>query len=406
MISNTIIIQLITSFLLALGLSLYSTRIVVNSVKKLNLFDCPNERSATKQPIPTLGGIAIFFSFIFATTIGLFGVDLGEWAYIVAATLLIFFIGLKDDILTLSPFKKIMGQIIAACIIIFFAKIRFTDLHGLFGIGEIGMIPSFLITGFTIIVIINAFNLMDGIDGLAAGLSMMVALIFGSWFLISGHLDYAILSVSLIGAIAGFFYYNVYGKEYKIFMGDTGSLMIGTIISILVIQFNEFNIDQTQPFSISSTPVISFGILAYPLIDILRVMAIRIKNQRSPFSADKNHLHHRLLALGFSHIKATYTIIGVNFIFIYMVFIMHTYGILRLSAYIAFACTILFMIPAFIIRKKRLIKIDDPYQQLLIPGRLSEVETRSKRLLLVQKEQKHVHKPIHHPVFFQRFNLW
>ena len=406
MISNTIIIQLITSFLLALGLSLYSTRIVVNSVKKLNLFDCPNERSATKQPIPTLGGIAIFFSFIFATTIGLFGVDLGEWAYIVAATLLIFFIGLKDDILTLSPFKKIMGQIIAACIIIFFAKIRFTDLHGLFGIGEIGMIPSFLITGFTIIVIINAFNLMDGIDGLAAGLSILVTMVFGTWFLISGHLAYAILCVSLVGALGGFFYFNVYGKQYKIFMGDTGSLVLGTIISIFVIRFNEFNIDQTQPYSIASVPVISFGILSHPLIDTVRVMVIRILNHRSPFSADKNHFHHRLLTLGFSHRKATFTIVGMNALFIILIITLHHIGILRLAAYIAISSSILIMIPAYIIRKKHLIKKDDPFQQLLIPGSVPDEAIKPKSFLPNRNEQKHVHKSLKHPAFSHRFNFW
>ena len=399
-----IAIQLITIFILALCISLYVLRIVVHAVNKLGLFDKPNARSSTNKTIPTLGGIAIFFSFVFVTTIGLHGNELPEWPYILVAIMLIFFVGLKDDIVSLTPLMKIIAQIIAAGILIFLAEIRFTNLHGLLGITEIGMVPSILITGFTFVVIINAFNLMDGIDGLASGLSMLISLVFGSWFLVSGHFEYAMICFSLIGAITGFFYFNVYGKEHKIFMGDTGSLLLGTIITILVIRFNEFNIDQTQPYAISSAPVISFGILSYPLIDTVRVMAIRIKHGRSPFIADRNHLHHRLLALGFSHIQATYTIIGANTIFILLVFIMHTYGVLRLTAYITLVGSLLFMIPAFIIRKKKLIKRDDPFQQLLIPG-FSDKRDRRRAVSRIKRRRADLH-PLTWQTFHQKFNLW
>ena len=399
-----IAIQLITIFILALCISLYVLRIVVHVVNKLGLFDKPNARSSTNKTIPTLGGIAIFFSFVFVTTIGLHGNELPEWPYILVAIMLIFFVGLKDDIVSLTPLMKIIAQIIAAGILIFLAEIRFTNLHGLLGITEIGMVPSILITGFTFVVIINAFNLMDGIDGLASGLSILISLVFGSWFLVSGHFEYAMICFSLIGAITGFFYFNVYGKEHKIFMGDTGSLLLGTIITILVIRFNEFNIDQTQPYAISSAPVISFGILSYPLIDTVRVMAIRIKHGRSPFIADRNHLHHRLLALGFSHIQATYTIIGANTIFILLVFIMHTYGVLRLTAYITLVGSLLFMIPAFIIRKKKLIKRDDPFQQLLIPG-FSDKRDRRRAVSRIKRRRADLH-PLTWQTFHQKFNLW
>ena len=399
-----IAIQLITIFILALCISLYVLRIVVHAVNKLGLFDKPNARSSTNKTIPTLGGIAIFFSFVFVTTIGLHGNELPEWPYILVAIMLIFFVGLKDDIVSLTPLMKIIAQIIAAGILIFLAEIRFTNLHGLLGITEIGMVPSILITGFTFVVIINAFNLMDGIDGLASGLSMLISLVFGSWFLVSGHFEYAMICFSLIGAITGFFYFNVYGKEHKIFMGDTGSLLLGTIITILVIRFNEFNIDQTQPYAISSAPVISFGILSYPLIDTVRVMAIRIKHGRSPFIADRNHLHHRMLALGFSHIQATYTIIGANTIFILLVFIMHTYGVLRLTAYITLVGSLLFMIPAFIIRKKKLIKRDDPFQQLLIPG-FSDKRDRRRAVSRIKRRRADLH-PLTWQTFHQKFNLW
>jgi UDP-GlcNAc:undecaprenyl-phosphate/decaprenyl-phosphate GlcNAc-1-phosphate transferase len=363
----SILVQLILCFLSALIIALYAIPIIVRVDRSLKLYDEPNERSSNSALIPTLGGIAIFFSFIFTANIGMLGYSLPELNVIMGAMLLVFFVGLKDDLANLSPFKKLLAEIIAACIIIFPGNIRFSNLHGLFGLTEIGILPSVLISIFAIIVIINAVNLTDGIDGLAASLGIMISFILGVWFFLSGHFNYAILSFSLVGAISGFFYYNVYGTKNKIFMGDTGSLVLGTIIAILIIQFNEFNIDQKQPFAIPSVPAISFGILAYPLMDIMRVILIRIIQRRSVFEADKNHLHHRLLLLGFAHHKATFTIIGINILFISLVFALHSLGILRLTFYILITGSILFMIPALIIQKRKLIRNDDPVQQLLMP---------------------------------------
>ncbi len=355
-------------FSLALAISVYEVPVIVKIVKKLNLLDHPGERSSATESVPTLGGIAIFISFILASAIGLYSYELPEMTYIVAALIVIFFIGLTDDIVNLSPLKKFSSQIIVAGMLIFLADIHFTNLHGIFGIKEIGTIPGSLISCFTIIVIINAFNLIDGVDGLAAGLTILIASAFGGWFLISGHFNYAILSFSLSGATAGFFFYNVYGVKNKIFMGDTGSLVLGTIISILVIQFNEFNIDHSQPYAIKATPAISFGILSYPLMDMIRVITIRLVHLRRPFQADKNHFHHRLLTLGLSHRLVTYSIIGFNILFILTVFYLQRFGIFKLTVSISLACVILVMIPAYFIKKYRLIKKNDPVQQLLIPG--------------------------------------
>jgi len=370
--------SLFISFILALVLSLYEVPIIVKIAKKLHLVDHPNERSSASQSIPTLGGIAIFLSFILSSAIGLYGFELPEMSYILPALGLILFVGMVDDLLNLSPYKKFIAQIIVAMMLIFLAKIHFTNLHGIFGVGAIGIIPGTAITVLTIIVITNALNMIDGIDGLAGGITMLISFVFGSWFLMSGHFNYAILSFTLMGSVAGFFYFNVYGTENKIFMGDTGSLLIGTIISILVIQFNEFNIDQTQVYAVTSAPAISFGILSYPLMDIIRVISIRIVHLRGPFRADKNHFHHRLLTLGLSHRQATYSIIGFNVIFILAVFYLQHFGIFRLMVYIALACFILVMIPAYFIKKYRLIKKNDPVQHLLIPG--SETDIPANRI--------------------------
>jgi UDP-N-acetylmuramyl pentapeptide phosphotransferase/UDP-N-acetylglucosamine-1-phosphate transferase len=396
---------LITSFILALGISLYAVPIVIRVAHALKLLDNPNERSSAENPIPTLGGIAIFLSFVFASTIGLSGDEMPEFIYILTAVILMFFVGLKDDILCLSPWKKLTAQVIAASIIIFFAKIRFTNLHGFLGIGEIGIIPGAILTFFVIIVIINAFNLMDGIDGLAAGLSMLAATAFGAWFFISGHYDYAVISVSLIGAIAGFFYFNVYGKRFKIFMGDTGSLVLGTIMSIIVIRFNEFNIDQTQPFAVASAPAISFGILIYPLVDTIRVFIIRALQFKSPFVADKNHLHHRLLILGFSHKKATYTIVFTNILFILCIVSLKHLGMVKLIGFIIVTSGLLFMIPAYFIHKRNLINKNDPHQQLLIPGSSYKLLKYNRYTFKVAQRKSPI-RGVKLQTFLQKLNLW
>lgn len=385
-----ILIYLISSFLLALCISLYAVPIVVRVAHSLRFLDNPNERSAAVCPIPTLGGISIFLSFVFSTMVGLSGEPMPEFVYIMVAVLLMFFIGLKDDILTIPARKKLVAQLIAAAIIIFLAKIRFTNLHGFLGIGDIGIVSGVILTFFAIIVIINAFNLMDGIDGLCAGLSMLAATTFGSWFFISGHFNYAILSFSLVGGILGFFYYNVYSKKNRIFMGDTGSLVLGAIMAVFVIQFNEFNIDQTQPFTIASAPAVSFGILIYPLIDTLRVFTIRLLQFKSPFVADKNHLHHRLLTLGFSHKKATYTIMLMNFLFILGVLALRNFGIILVMGFIFVFSGFLFMMPAYFIQKRKMIKKNDRQQQLLLPGSAyRHLKNRRKAITVAKRWSAH-----------------
>ena len=364
---------IILTFVTGVTISLYAVPVVIRIGGALRMFDQPNERSSAKMAVPTLGGIAIFLSFIVSATIGMDGYILPGLTSVFTAILLMFFVGMKDDILNISAYKKITAQLVTAAILIFYANIRFTHLHGFLGIEQLSGFQGVLLTSFVMIVFINAYNLIDGIDGLAAGLSIFAAAIFGGWFFISGHFGYAVLSFALAGALLGFFFYNVYGHKNKIFMGDTGSLVLGTILSVIVIKFNELNIDQSASFSIASAPAVSFAILIYPLFDTIRVILIRILNKRSPFNPDKNHLHHRLLALGFSHKKATYTIIAANIIFIIPVFYLQDIGIIKLMIYNIAVCFLLFTLPAIIIQKKGLIKENDPHQQILFPGSTSKI---------------------------------
>jgi UDP-N-acetylmuramyl pentapeptide phosphotransferase/UDP-N-acetylglucosamine-1-phosphate transferase len=193
------------------------------------------------------------------------------------------------------------------------------------------------------IVIVNAFNLIDGIDGLAAGLGILISVTFGIWFYLVGQTNFAILSASVAGAYIAFFGYNVFGNTNKIFMGDTGSLLLGYIISVLVVRFNEINVTYTGPYSFESAPAVSFGILIIPMFDTIRVFVLRVYRGQSPFKADKNHLHHRMLRLGFSHVESTLIITAVNFLFIVLMIVFNSIGLLPLM-FINLSLAIVFMV--------------------------------------------------------------
>lgn len=290
-----------------------------------HLYDTPNERKASKVVVPTLGGVAIFIGFILSTIIATDGYNFRELKYIIAAVIIMFFIGLKDDLMDISAIKKLLVQLGTAVLLIVIGDFRFTNLQGVFGVHEINYAVSFILTLFIMIALINAFNLIDGIDGLASGISIVISLVFGTWFLLAGHYEYGIMCFSLAGCLIGFFFFNVFGKKNKIFMGDTGSLILGVIMVVMVIKFNEFNINQTLPYAISAAPVVSISILIIPIFDTIRVFFIRLSEKRSPFSPDMNHIHHNFLKLGNSHIASTLFIVSINILFIGFTFTLHQY---------------------------------------------------------------------------------
>ena len=303
-------------FLIGFGLVCFTIPALIRVSFAKHLYDTPNERKVSKVVVPTLGGVSIFIGFIISTIIASDGYNFGELKYLIAAVIIMFFIGLKDDLMDISAQKKLFAQIATALILIILGDFRFTNLHGAFGLHEISYPVSFVITLFIMIALINAFNLIDGIDGLASGISIVISSVFGTWFLLTGHYEYGITSFSLTGTLLAFFIFNVFGKKNKIFMGDTGSLILGVIMVILAIKFNEFNINQTGPYAILSAPVVSIAILIVPIIDTLRVFFIRLSEKRSPFSPDMNHIHHSMLKLGNSHLSATLIIVFFNFVFI------------------------------------------------------------------------------------------
>jgi UDP-N-acetylmuramyl pentapeptide phosphotransferase/UDP-N-acetylglucosamine-1-phosphate transferase len=296
---------------------------VIPSIIKIaeikHLYDSPGERKSHDTAVPNLGGIAIFGAFLIAYC--LFGhlSAAAELQYIIAALCLVFMLGAKDDIVELSHNKKFIGQFIAALIITYFADVRLTSMYGVLGISELPYWVSLLFSTITIVFIINAFNLIDGINWLASGVTLIIAVSFGIWFFIHGYHEYAIMSAATSGAILSFMRYNY--TPAKIFMGDSGSLSIGLISAVLAIVFIEKShlvvySSASLPFHIISGPAFAISVLIIPIFDTLRAFSLRILKGNSPFVADRNHIHHRLIDLGFTHIQSSLILMSTNIAFI------------------------------------------------------------------------------------------
>ena len=303
--------QIIIGGILAFIVTLLVIPVIILVAKKKKLYDVPDDkRKLHKQPIPSLGGLGMFIGFILSLLLTInFAKDAPEFQFYIAAFLLIFFLGIKDDIMIISPAKKFTGQLIAAGILIYKSHLLITNMHGFLGITTIPVEASYFLTVFAIVVIINAFNLIDGVDGLAGGIGLISSLVFGIFFFVNGDIPYAVLAFSFAGSLIAFLYYNLHPA--KIFMGDTGSLMIGLINTILVIKFIQSGAAY-KLHPVMSAPAVGFGILFLPLMDTLRVFGLRIINGKSPFSPDRTHIHHLLLNRGFSHKQVTLTCVGIS----------------------------------------------------------------------------------------------
>ena len=340
------ILALITSFII----SFISIPSIIKVAELKNLYDEPCSRKKHKKAIPTLGGIAIFAGFIFSVCFWSNQTQILELQYIISALIIMFFMGIKDDIINLVAYKKLIGQFIAATILVFFAGIKFTSFYGIFEIYEI---PSYISIPFSILVIIaitNSINLIDGIDTLAGAVGVVANLTFGVWFYLTGNYHYSILAFAMLGSLVAFLYFNK--TPAKIFMGDTGSLTFGIVLAILSIKFIELSrIYYGNPaFKILAAPSIAISVLIIPIFDTLRVFTLRILQGRSPLSADREHIHHIITDLGLSHFKTTMILVAIN-----IFCILFTYSFMKLNAELLLTINfvLLTVITSFLSRKRK-----------------------------------------------------
>jgi UDP-N-acetylmuramyl pentapeptide phosphotransferase/UDP-N-acetylglucosamine-1-phosphate transferase len=298
--------------LTAYVISYISMPAIIRIAELKEFIDSPDgKRKLHKRFVPTMGGIGIFAAFMISYSVWGQVVSLGTFPFFIAALLILFLMGVRDDIVELTPFKKFLIQLVASVILVLGGGISLGSFIGLFGIGDLGFAGGSVASVVILISIINAYNLIDGIDGLAGGVGVIASSILGIWFWGAGFLSLTILSFSLSGALIGFLAFNMYPA--RIFMGDTGAMSIGFILGYLSLEFLILNHGLTaQPWHVLNGEVLAVSILIIPIIDTLRVIVIRLKNGKSPFEGDRNHIHHEILDLGISHLHSAFILWLVN----------------------------------------------------------------------------------------------
>lgn len=277
--------------------------LIIRVADAKQLLDMPGDRKVHFVPIPALGGIGLYLAISLCVLTASDFSSAPELQYFSAGSLVIFFLGLKDDLHRISPLQKFAGQCLSVFIISFQGHYQLSSFHGFLGIESLPASFSTAFTYLTMLVIINAFNLIDGIDGLAGTLALVSTLFFGTVFAIEMDYAHATLAFSTAAALLGFMIYNY--SPARIFLGDTGSLLIGLINAVLAIRFINLETGSDTVLQFPAAPALAFSALFVPLADTLRVILIRIYFGRSPFHPDVNHIHHMLLEKGFSHLQIT-----------------------------------------------------------------------------------------------------
>lgn len=284
-------------FISAFVVTLITIPPIISLINKYKLYDIPDARKEHSAPIPTMGGIAIIAGMMTALFLWFpFSNALAQISFFFSIAVL-FGLGMMDDLKDLSAKYKFIVQA-GLAILIALSGIRITSFEGLFGISELSVSAQYTFTILAIVGITNAFNLIDGIDGLAGGLGFMSLVTLGIFLTLTGDVNTALIAFALAGGILAFMYFNL--NPARIFMGDTGSLVLGFVVAVLCIRLMQVNVLTGSPV-IPHTPVFVLGIVLIPVFDTIRVFTTRIWKGKSPFIADKTHIHHLLTNQGFSH---------------------------------------------------------------------------------------------------------
>jgi UDP-GlcNAc:undecaprenyl-phosphate GlcNAc-1-phosphate transferase len=333
-------------------ITLFTIPSILHVARTRHLYDDVGHfRKQHDHGIPRLGGVAIFISF--TITILLFSmIDRSlPVSYLLTASIILFTMGIKDDLSGVHSSTKFFIQFIVATILVTLGNIRLTSMYGVLGIHDLPYVVSAIISVLFIMLVVNAFNLVDGIDGLAGTTCIVVNGTFAALFIYIRHYELAAISLAIVGAVLGFLRFNI--TPAKIFMGDTGSLLIGLISAVMAVKFIEVNkFTAVSSPEIFSAPALTFAILIGPIFDTLRVFTLRIINGVSPFMADRNHIHHRMLRLGYNHIQTTMILAVINIVAIAVALLFTAMGNLTLIIIILANSLIFNWVVTFCLRSK------------------------------------------------------
>ncbi len=354
----------IISFALSAVISMYAVRKILFITRSRKIYDLPDDtRKIHGAEIPSLGGIGIFTGFLMVSSFLWLGHPLCIYTFLPSAILL-FFTGIYDDLMNMKASKKLVAQLIASAIVVYFSNIRITSLHGIMGIETLPYIVSFTLSTLGCTLFINAFNFIDGIDGLAGIIAVLYSCILGMLFAVFHFEGNAIVAFSLAGATLGLLVFNV--APAKIYMGDTGSMMLGFTVFILSLIFLEDvkksgKFANDEPFrqavslihSEKGSLIIIISVLFLPVYDALRVFALRLYKGKSPLKADRTHLHYYLIDAGFGHTASVAIIVITNMLIIASAFLTQDLNpLVSLLCAVSLASVALFIIYA--LRRKNM----------------------------------------------------
>lgn len=323
--------------------------VIIKLFRQLKWFESQGNHKIHSDFVPSMGGVAILIGTMLALLMGL---PLQQWIglkYFFISIALMFLIGLRDDVLALTPRQKLFSQFLPVFVLIFLDNVMLSSLYDMTGGDGFGVLLTYFISIFTVIIISNAYNLIDGIDGLAGTLGFLITFFFGIWFYLAGQVYLSLISLCFTGSLFAFLLFN--WQPSSIFMGDTGALTVGLVLSFFAVRFINFNYqlpdDHIAKFNASISTAVC--ILIIPIFDTLRVIILRLRKMQSPFHADRNHIHHQLLLLGLSHAGAVKWIAGMNLFFIALALILKTQSDLFILPIVVFVC----LLVNFVLKKRQ-----------------------------------------------------
>ncbi len=371
-------------FIISFVISNRMIPLIIQTVHYKKLMDHPNERSSHSEMTPTLAGIAFFASLM----ISIFFIkkyNESDISFnIIAALTVLFFLGLKDDLMVLSSKTKVIIQTIAIIFVLIQPELQIIDFHGFLGIYKIPLWLALGLSYFVVLYIINAYNLIDGIDGLAAMLGIVISTVFASMFYFVGLYYYSLLAVIIIGFLIAFFRFNI-SKENKIFMGDTGSMIVGFLLGLMTLRFLTLNTQQLEQINIlpENVFIVALSILFFPVIDVIRVIMVRLMNKKGAFSADRRHMHHVFIDKGLVHLKASLTFTFSNIIAFFIIYSCNSFlsylGLIILFVIITFITFYLLLLldtdPSARIQRKKL--------KVYVPDKIYKKEFQVRKSIIV-----------------------
>ncbi len=343
----------IIAFFLSLFVSELTTSSIIRFSKRMRLGDVPDgERKVHKKIIPNLGGIGVFIGAMVAYFSFSDYSDILRPDKLFSITILLFFVGLKDDLEPISAYIRLIIEFLCAFFIIYITNIRIESLYGILTIHELPYWASFTLTSIFIVGCINAYNMIDGIDGLLGALSFLGISCFGLLFDASGEWLWTLLCIALSGSLTSFLVYN--WQPAKIFMGNGGSMFMGTFFACFSLHLMQLKLIESPYFAISMPHTIALSIIAVPLFDMCTVFILRIFHGFSPFKADNRHAHHRLLELGCQHWQATLILVASNIVIIAFAYFVQNTGALKSLVFTVLLCSLLELLLIFILYRARI----------------------------------------------------